>query len=134
VLIDDDEDAHVLVKYALERAGFKLPLRRFFSGEEALPYLEDCTLGRAALPHVIILDLKMPGMSGFDVLAWLRTRGILEQTKVAVVSCCDHAADVMRAYSLGAHACIGKAPNSDILAKLITDAIYGPPADRAHAS
>lgn len=60
------------------------------------------------LPDLILLDIKMPRLSGFDVLAWLRQQPSLAATPVVIVSSSDEQWDINRAYQLGANAYVVK--------------------------
>jgi DNA-binding NtrC family response regulator len=124
VLIDDDDSTHFLVRHLLRRAGFNLPWRMFSNGDRCLPYFEECAAGREPWPYVVFLDLNMPGISGFDVLKWLGEHEYLSHTMVAIISGSTDVADASRAFGLGAHAYIGKSPKTEILSKVVSDAIY----------
>jgi len=92
--------------------GFHLGLSAAKSGEEALDYLA----GRGGyadryiypLPCIVFLDLKMNGVSGFEVLQWLRQQPDLAHLVVIVCSGSDQAGDVERAMRLGANAYVRK--------------------------
>jgi two-component system nitrogen regulation response regulator GlnG len=68
-LIDDDEDEHVLVRHALEKAKSSIALEVFSDASRAMQALERLEDG---FPGLIVCDLKMPGMSGIEFLDWLR--------------------------------------------------------------
>jgi CheY-like chemotaxis protein len=68
--VDDDDAFAELSAHALQRAGFKQPVTRCRDGLLAVNYFSK--IDRATAPHVILLDLHMPGMNGLDVLRWLR--------------------------------------------------------------
>jgi CheY-like chemotaxis protein len=55
------------------------------------------------LPTLVLLDLKMPGVDGFDVLKWLRLQPGLRRLLVVVFTSSDYPGDVNRAYELGAN-------------------------------
>jgi DNA-binding response OmpR family regulator len=57
---------------------------------------------RFPVPALVLLDLKMPKVDGFDVLAWLRTRPELESLPVVVLSSSSREDDIQRARTLGA--------------------------------
>src|SRR6185436_11022245 len=79
VLVAEDEETDaMLLRWAFEKAGVAQPLVVARDGKEAVDYLEgegDCAdRVRHPFPCLLILDLKMPRMDGFDVLAWLGER------------------------------------------------------------
>ncbi len=101
---DDANDAFFLCD-AWEQAGIRNPLIEVKDGSQAI----DCILGQGRfsnrqqypLPCLLLLDLKLPGKSGFEVLEWLRQHPTLKSLKVVVLSGSDQPADVARAESLG---------------------------------
>jgi CheY-like chemotaxis protein len=56
------------------------------------------------LPKLIVMDIKMPRKTGFDVLEWVKSNGPLRRIPIVIVSSSDRAQDVNRAYELGANA------------------------------
>lgn len=55
-------------------------------------------------PDLVFLDLKIPNVSGFELLSWIRERQFVPPLSVAVLSGSEHASDVQRAHALGAAA------------------------------
>jgi CheY-like chemotaxis protein len=70
---------------------------RYLSGDE--PYSDHA---RYPLPRLVLLDLKMPHMDGFDVLAWLAERPKFKDVPAIVLTSSGHDTDVERARQLGA--------------------------------
>ncbi|SNC60511.1 Response regulator receiver domain-containing protein [Hymenobacter gelipurpurascens] len=70
VLIDDDSTSIFLMKLLLERENFSETITAFQSAQEALEYLQNALPDQ--LPHVILLDLNMPVMNGWQFLDALR--------------------------------------------------------------
>jgi CheY-like chemotaxis protein len=108
---DDATDAFFLQR-AFNRAGIPVKLHFVRDGQEALDYLEGKGpfSDRAAhpLPDLLLLDLKMPRLDGFDVLTWLRGQPTLRNLEVVIFSGSDESRDVSRAYGLGATAYLVK--------------------------
>lgn len=81
-------------------------------GEEAVAYLAgDGVYGdRRAhpLPVLVLLDLKLPRRSGFEVLEWIRRHPMLRRLPVVVLTSSRETEDIDRAYSLGASSYIAK--------------------------
>lgn len=106
LLVDDDESISFLLKHALKRSGLAIELRSVGDGEQAVDYLtrraEYNDDARYPIPSVILLDLKMPRMNGFEVLEWKRLQPQLEKVPVVIWSSSDLAADQERAMQLGA--------------------------------
>ena len=95
------------MRLALQRSGLPNPLFVARDGQEAVDYLagEGPYADRTSypLPSLLLLDLKMPRMNGFDVLEWLQRRSELSSFPVVVLSGSDLEADVQKAKKLGAH-------------------------------
>ena len=92
-------------------------------GEEALSYLDGA--GKFAdrtlypLPDLILLDLKMPKMDGFEVLDELRKRPALKAIRVIVLTSSEQIYDVNRAYELGASSFLVKPLDFENYASLL---------------
>ena len=106
LVVEDREDDILLIRKSFERAGVANPLHFVRTGDEALAYLsgESKYANRAEfpLPTLVLLDLKLPGMDGFEVLAWIRQQEGLRALPVIVLTSSTQLSDVNRAYQLGA--------------------------------
>ena len=106
-MVDDSEDDILLVRKALEKGGVPNPVYCLRSGDEAISYLlgEGRFSNRAEypLPELVLLDLKMPGTDGFEVLRWIRKQPGLGSMRVVVLSASNQMRDVNQAYQLGAN-------------------------------
>src|SRR5262249_39116010 len=96
-----------LIRRAFDKAEIPNPLQVVRNGEEAMAYLagekEFANRAEFPLPKLILLDLKMPGLDGFEVLKWIRSQPGLKGLIVVVLTSSDHIRDVNEAYSLGAN-------------------------------
>jgi CheY-like chemotaxis protein len=103
---EDEASERLILEAAFERAKLPCPLVIVRDGEEAVDYLSG--KGRYAdrsahpLPALVVLDLKMPRMNGFDVLTWLTTQPDLKKLPVVVLSSSAHESDVEKSRQLGA--------------------------------
>src|SRR5215475_4585873 len=108
---DRDEDVDIL-RLACKRAKVSLPLFFVRDGEEVLEYLkgEGRYTDRAShpLPQLLLLDLRMPRLDGFEVLQWLRLQPGLRRLLVIVFTCSELPEDVNRAFELGANSYLVK--------------------------
>src|ERR1041384_7323689 len=107
LLAEDDEDDVLLIRRAFQRARLLNPLQVVRDGEEAIEYLAggDRYRNRTIhpLPFLLLLDLHMPKLNGFDVLTWVQSRPELRRIKVAVLTSSSNEYDFSKAMSLGAH-------------------------------
>ena len=108
LLVEDDLNDIFLVKRAFKMARIQNPLQVVTDGEEAIHYLQG--QGRYAdraaypLPRLIVMDIKMPGRTGFEVLEWVKQDRLLRRIPIIIVSASDNPADINRAYDSGANA------------------------------
>jgi CheY-like chemotaxis protein len=111
--VEDDPNDVFLVEHEFKRAPH-LRLVHVGDGREAVRYLigegEYADRQKHPLPDVILLDLKMPGFSGFDFLEWLHSESPGDQRLIPVVvmSSSSLQEDVRRAYALGVNSYITK--------------------------
>jgi len=110
--VEDDSNDALLFQHACRKAGMDVNLQVAADGEEALAYLKgaDQFNNREThpLPNLVVLDLKLPRVNGFDVLAWLRNENKLRRLPVIVLTSSSHQSDVKRAYDLGANSFLVK--------------------------
>src|SRR5947209_13762003 len=123
LLAEDDPDDILLTQIAFERARLANPLQVVRNGEEAISYLagKGVHSDRQAypLPILMLLDLKMPKINGFQVLEWAKAHSDLRHLPIAVMTSSDHDPDVTRAYELGADSYLIKPPNAQTLLALV---------------
>ncbi len=107
LVAEDNGDDAFFLKRAVLKAGINAPMQFVPDGEEALKYLEGG--GRYAdrstfpMPSLLLLDLKMPGVDGFQVLGRVRKDPMLRRLPVIVFSSSVAQGDVDRAHEMGAN-------------------------------
>jgi len=106
LLAEDNDDHALLIQMALERAS-RLPVEvmRARNGDEAVDLI------RTSDPDLILLDLKMPGRTGHEVLEVVKSDDELRRIPVAVLTSSDRDDDVARSYGLGGNHYITKPEN-----------------------
>ena len=123
LLAEDDPDDVLLTQLAFERARLANPLQIVRDGEEAINYLRGdgdfADRERFPFPILLLLDLKMPKVDGFQVLDWLREQSDLPQLPVAIMTSSDHDPDINRALTLGAASCLKKPPSATTMLELV---------------
>jgi CheY-like chemotaxis protein len=104
--VDDNPDDVLLARRVFERAGLSESIRSLPSGVEAIAYLRgDSPYSDRTthpMPGLVLLDIKMPGTDGFEVLRWIREQPELLGLCVVMLTSSDEIRDVNRAYQLGA--------------------------------
>ena len=100
LVIDDDAQARALVAAILESEGYEV--RGATGGVEGL------TLADTEPPDVVLLDLQMPGMNGYEVCRVLRQGPKTRRIPVVMVTVSDDPHLNREAYAAGAHACVPK--------------------------
>lgn len=98
--IDDSDDEYDLIALALARVPVPIELRRARDGVEALDLLRAAVAEGTPLPELILLDLNMPRMTGFELLEQAKADPALRHLPVVVLSTSSAPADVVRSYRL----------------------------------
>jgi CheY-like chemotaxis protein len=125
LVAEDNPDDALLMQRAFKSQGLDNPLHIVTDGTEVLKYLlgQDPFADRAAHPHpnVLVLDLKMPRMNGFEVLEWLQAHKDLSVIPTLVWSSSADARDVKRAYCLGANGYLVKPTDFQKFKQMVGD-------------
>jgi CheY-like chemotaxis protein len=123
LLAEDNEDDIILLQRAFTRARLANPLRVVHDGDEAIRYLagEGVYADRQEhpLPLMLLLDLHLPKVDGFEVLQWLPGQPELEDLIVVVLTSSTDQRDFARARELGAHSYFTKPGGLDELVNLM---------------
>ena len=125
LLAEDDENDIALMGRALKRAGVPNPVSVVRNGQEVVDYLAGA--GKFAerdkhpMPRLLLLDLKMPWMDGFDVLAWLRARPQYNALPVVVLTSSKLQTDIDKSRELGVYDYRVKPQSFDDLVRLLDD-------------
>lgn len=122
LLVEDREDDLLLIRRAFARSGVGTPLVTARDGERALACLEEMAgdAGTAPdLPSVVLLDLKLPRVSGLEVLERVRAHPRLRRLPVVVLTSSREEEDIRGAYDRGANSYLLKPPGPDDLNRLV---------------
>ncbi len=104
LLVEDSEDDAFFFKRALRQSGYAGEVTHVDDGGQAVSHLTQAIAGEVPVPDLVFLDLKIPTLSGFDVLTWVRTQAFAPPLEIAVLSGSEQGDDVKRALALGAAA------------------------------
>ena len=109
LLVEDNPDDVFLVGMAFKKLGKTNPLVVVRDGEQAVQYFQGeggySDREQFPIPQLILLDLDIPGMNGFQVLTWLRQESEFRHLPMIILTISTYSPDVRRAYQLGANSC-----------------------------
>jgi|SRR5215204_2125397 len=107
ILLADDSPSDVtLTQRALKAAHLPNPVQIVTTGQEVIEYLTGAVHARfsgARIPFLILLDLDLPDLTGFEVLEWIRTQSGLSEVPVVIYTGSENVSDANRAMHLGAN-------------------------------
>jgi CheY-like chemotaxis protein len=127
LIAEDNEDDLILLRRAFDKANLRNPLYVVRDGTEAIDYLSaqgaysDRDLH--PFPALLLLDLKMPKLTGLDVLNWIRRRSVLASLPVVVLSNSPERIDGDRCYELGARSYLVKPADFRQLVELVKQVV-----------
>jgi two-component system response regulator len=104
LVAEDNDDDYALIRRSVPKLSPPITIRRGANGEEVLGILE----GSPSLPLVALLDIKMPKMSGLEVLQSLRQNPTTRFLPAVMLTSSDQPTDVTEAYTLGCNAYLRK--------------------------
>ena len=116
--VEDNPDDVMLMNLAFNRAGIPAKLWVVSDGDEAIAALENGAMAGGG-PVCVLLDVKLPRVSGLEVLAWIRNQPHLRRLPVILLTSSSQTADINRAYDLGANSFLVKPPDLDSLTQLV---------------
>jgi DNA-binding response OmpR family regulator len=111
LVVDDHRPVRALCRASLEEAGFRVLEAE--NGTEALASVQ------TERPDAILLDIMMPGISGWEVTAALLAERSTDQIPIIFISARTEPSDRIRAYELGAQAYVTKPFDPDVLAETV---------------
>lgn len=129
LLVEDSEDDVFIMRHALKQAQITSRVEVVTDGQMALDYLAG--QGRFGdrnaypLPNIVFLDLKLPYLTGFEILSWIRTQPGLTGMTVVVLTSSGEDRDKTKAYSLGARSYLVKPPRAKDLTDLFQSFLGG---------
>jgi len=124
LLVDDNQDDVFIMRTVFRKVGISNPVQVLTNGEEAIHYLsgegEFADRERFPLPAVVLLDLNMPRVNGFEVLKWIRWQPGLKRLIVEVLTASSRPGDVERAFDAGANSYLVKPSRMEELIEIMT--------------
>jgi CheY-like chemotaxis protein len=123
LLVEDNPMDVDLTKRALGRSGLAVTVEIARDGEEAVAFISKWDQGLPA-PHFILLDLKLPKITGIEVLRQIKNHARYKQIPIIILSSSTEERDLKSAYELGANSYIRKAINYDEFVKAAAQIEY----------
>lgn len=112
LLAEDSQDDVNLFMHVMRKSGLQNPVMTVRNGEEVIAYLKGeggfADRNKNPMPEILMLDLKMPRMDGFQVLEWMRSQAHLKKLLVVVLSHLGETREINQAYDLGADSYLTK--------------------------
>ncbi len=123
LLVEDDPNDVFLIKRAFKKSKIANPIYVVEDGEEAILYLgtkgKYTDRGKYPIPFLILLDLKLPKKSGFEVLEWIKGKKELKRIPVVVLTSSSESPDINKAYDLGANSYLVKPVSFESLVEMV---------------
>ncbi len=122
--VDDDPNDTELLRAAARKAEVEFILHNAEDADQALAYLSGKGIyadrEKYEVPALVLLDLKMPRATGFEVLKWIRQRPALAHLPVVILSGSELHDDMEQAYAAGANSYFVKPLGFDALVQLVS--------------
>lgn len=126
LVVEDEENDLFFLTRAMHKAGITNPVNTVTSGQEAVEYLTGegvySDRSKYPMPFLMFLDLKLPCLSGLDVLRWVRSQPPpLGNLLVVVLTSSTLASDIEQAYRAGANSYFTKPADPESLVQTMQD-------------
>ena len=123
LLAEDNPNDVFFIRRGFEKARLPNPLQVVNDGDQAMDYLKGdgpyADRSQYPFPFLLLLDLRLPRKSGFEVLEWLRQQPRLKRLMTVVLTSSKEGPDINRAYDLGANSYLVKPPDAEALRELL---------------
>ncbi|MDX1911711.1 MAG: response regulator [Saprospiraceae bacterium] len=118
LIVDDEPNIVMAIEFLLQRAGYQTS--KAYNGEQALE------LAAEIVPDIVVLDVMMPGIDGFEVARRIRQSPTLEYTKIVFLTAKGTQRDKQAGYANGAEAYLIKPFDNDELVMVVNEMLaYG---------
>jgi CheY-like chemotaxis protein len=121
--VEDDPDDVFFVRHAFQKAAPGVALVVVIDGRDAQSYLVGAgpyaDRARHPMPDLVLMDLKLPRMTGLEVLEWMKGQDDLREIPVFILSSSSEPSDVERAHSLGVNGYLAKQASVGALVEIV---------------
>lgn len=124
IAADDDEDDIDLMRLLFRKAGISQPVEFYRRGEDLIAALTAMMAKsvQVVMPLLCFLDVKMPTVTGHELLRWIRSHPQLDGLAVVMLSSSEHPEDVRQAADNGAQCYLAKYPHPSVLKRVLDEA------------
>ena len=123
LLVEDDENDAMLLRMAFQKNSIANPVQWVKDGLEAVAYLNGdgayADRAKYPFPEVLLVDLKMPRMTGLELLAWINEHPEFRVIPTIIMTSSRQELDIEHAYKLGANTYMTKPIAFDQLAQMV---------------
>ena len=123
LLVEDNSDARKLIQLALDELGIPNEIIYVEHGQQAIDYLfgrgEFAERNKIEKPDIILLDLKLPKLIGFEVLKMIRASPQTVHIPMIIFTSSNIQADILTGYQLGANSIITKPSEAKLFAECV---------------
>ena len=121
--VDDDDNDHIFFDLAHRQTKHPANIIELSDGEQAIDYLDRkgdyADWERSPMPSLVLLDLKLPRQSGFEVLKWIRGKSRFDRMPVIILSSSDEPSDKHQAFMTGADCYLVKPVSVSLLVEMV---------------
>jgi CheY-like chemotaxis protein len=128
LIAEDDDDDFFFFRRTVRASAIDNPILRFRDGAEFVKFAAESTARPRGEPWLFFVDISMPFMNGFDVLAWLHERPEQFNVRPIMLSGSNREEDISKARGLGAHDYLVKPLSVGALARVAASCLKSVPA------
>lgn len=103
LIVEDNPHDVVFIKQAIHELDMPLNVMHIQNGADAIDYLDALTSKKEPAPRLILSDIRMPKMDGYEFMQYIKAKDNLRDVPLIVVSTSEQDADIERSYRLGAN-------------------------------
>lgn len=118
--VEDNSDAIVFFKRVVNKMG-NYSLHTVENGDSLVKMVNESAQSKDVSPEIILLDINLPGMNGFEILKFIRNQSGFKHTPVIMFTSSEDESDIRKSYEYGANAYLVKPDNLQSLHSVLQD-------------